>query len=53
MSKGNIYTISDIHVDQSENLTWVQQLSSDQYINDTIIIPGSCCSQISPDYIIF
>jgi hypothetical protein len=46
MSKGNIYTISDIHVDQSENLKWVEELSNDQYINDTIIIPGWCSSKI-------
>jgi hypothetical protein len=41
MSAGNnIYAISDIHVDQSENMKWVEQLSNEKYLNDTIIIAG-------------
>lgn len=41
MSDEKIYAISDLHVDEPENMKWVQQLSDRKYLNDTIIIPGS------------
>ncbi|CAF1130156.1 unnamed protein product [Adineta steineri] len=40
MSDEKIYAISDLHVDQIENMKWVEQLSSDRYLNDTVIIAG-------------
>jgi hypothetical protein len=40
MSISKIYAISDLHVDQDENMTWVEQLSDDKYLNDTVIIAG-------------
>jgi hypothetical protein len=40
MSHEKIYAISDLHVDQVENMKWVEQLSNDKYLNDTIIIAG-------------
>lgn len=35
-----IYAISDLHVDQDENMKWIEQLSDWKYLNDTIIIAG-------------
>jgi hypothetical protein len=40
MSNEKIYAISDLHVDQELNMKWVEQLSDDKYLNDTIIIAG-------------
>lgn len=40
MSIAKIYAISDLHVDQDENMIWVEQLSNDKYLNDTVIIAG-------------
>jgi hypothetical protein len=40
MSIEKIYAISDLHVDQVENMKWVEQLSNDKYLNDTVIIAG-------------
>jgi hypothetical protein len=40
MSHEKIYAISDLHVDQDENMEWVKQLSNDKYLNDTVIIAG-------------
>lgn len=35
-----IYAISDLHVDYAENMQWVEELSGQNYRNDTIIIAG-------------
>ena len=40
MSTGKIYAISDLHVDQAENMQWVEKLPDSKYLNDTIIIAG-------------
>jgi hypothetical protein len=40
MSTEKIYAISDLHVDQPENMQWVEQLPNLGYLNDTIIIAG-------------
>jgi hypothetical protein len=40
MSSEKIYAISDLHVDQSENMQWVEQLPNMGYLKDTIIIAG-------------
>ncbi len=42
MSTGKIYAISDLHVDQDKNLKWVEELSNEKYLNDTVIIAGKC-----------
>ena len=35
-----IYAISDLHVDQAENMKWIEGLSDEKYLNDTIIVAG-------------
>jgi calcineurin-like phosphoesterase family protein len=40
MSMEKIYAISDLHVDQDQNMIWVERLSNDKYLNDTVIIAG-------------
>ena len=44
MSTGNIYAISDIHVDQPENMAWIEQIPHGKYTNDTLILAGSFSS---------
>lgn len=44
MSKEKIYAISDLHVDQDQNMLWVERLSNDKYLNDTVIIAGGLIS---------
>lgn len=41
MTSEKIYALSDLHVDQKENMQWIEQLSDVDYLNDTIIIAGS------------
>ena len=41
MSNDKIYAISDLHVDEDANMKWVEQLSDEKYLNDTVIIAGS------------
>ncbi|CAF1294282.1 unnamed protein product [Rotaria sp. Silwood1] len=40
MSDEKIYAISDLHVDYDENMKWIEHLSNDKYLNDTVIIAG-------------
>ena len=40
MARNKIYAISDLHVDYEENMKWIEQLSDQNYRNDTIIIAG-------------
>ena len=40
MASGKIYAISDLHVDQAENMKWIEGLSDEKYLNDTIIVAG-------------
>jgi hypothetical protein len=35
-----IYVISDVHTDYPVNLQWVEELSSERYTKDTLILPG-------------
>jgi len=35
-----IYVVSDVHTDYPVNLQWVEDLSSERYKNDTLILPG-------------
>lgn len=35
-----IFTISDLHVDYPENLSWALELSRAEYANDVLILPG-------------
>jgi hypothetical protein len=35
-----IFAVSDIHTDYKDNLSWVQNLSSEEYSNDAILIAG-------------
>ncbi|CAF1195919.1 unnamed protein product [Adineta ricciae] len=47
MANGKIYAISDLHVDQSENMKWVEGLSNEKYLNDTIIVAGDITHVLS------
>ena len=40
MTSERIYALSDLHVDQKENMQWIEQISSSDYLNDTIIVAG-------------
>ncbi|CAF0862717.1 unnamed protein product [Rotaria sp. Silwood1] len=40
MSDEKIYAISDLHVDYDENMKWIEHLSNDKYLKDTVIIAG-------------
>jgi len=40
MFVGKIYAISDLHVDEEENMKWIEKLSDEKYLNDTVIIAG-------------
>jgi predicted MPP superfamily phosphohydrolase len=41
MCNENIFAISDLHVDAAENMRWVEDLSSENYVNDTLIVAGA------------
>ncbi|CAF3287032.1 unnamed protein product [Rotaria socialis] len=47
MSDEKIFAISDLHVDQTENMQWVEQLSTNKYLNDTVIIAGDVTHVLS------
>ncbi|CAF1059330.1 unnamed protein product [Adineta ricciae] len=47
MASGKIYAISDLHVDQLENMKWVEGLSDGKYLNDTIIVAGDITHVLS------
>ncbi|CAF1934359.1 unnamed protein product [Rotaria magnacalcarata] len=47
MSDEKIFAISDLHVDQTENMQWVEQLSTNNYLNDTVIIAGDVTHVLS------
>ena len=40
MTSERIYALSDLHDDQKENMLWIEQISSSDYLNDTIIVAG-------------
>ena len=40
MASEKIYALSDLHVDQKENMEWIERISSVDYSSDTIIIAG-------------
>jgi hypothetical protein len=35
-----IYVISDVHTDYPVNMQWVEELDSEKYKSDTLILPG-------------
>lgn len=43
-----IFAVSDIHVDYSENLTWVKGLSGHDYQDDTLILAGDVSDLVIP-----
>ncbi|UJR08439.1 hypothetical protein I4U23_012709 [Adineta vaga] len=47
MTDGKIYAISDLHVDQLENMKWIEQISAEKYLNDTVILPGDITHVLS------
>jgi predicted phosphodiesterase len=40
------FALSDIHVDYSENLNWIEAISSDKYRNDVLILAGDATDDL-------
>jgi predicted phosphodiesterase len=40
------FALSDIHVDYSENLDWIEAISSDKYRNDVLILAGDATDDL-------
>ncbi len=40
------FALSDIHVDYSENLDWIEAVSSDKYRNDVLILAGDATDDL-------
>ncbi|MFT4813170.1 MAG: 3',5'-cyclic AMP phosphodiesterase CpdA, partial [Paracoccaceae bacterium] len=41
------FALSDIHVDYSENLNWVEAIDSDAYRDDVLILAGDATDDLA------
>ncbi len=40
-----LFTVSDLHIDHTENLTWLKQLSRSDYTDDVLILAGDIADE--------